>query len=46
MLTPNIIQLCDDDLENSKCKSINDFIKDDIVFYAGYFHKNDNSQYN
>ena len=46
MLTANIIQLCDDNLEIAKCKSRNDFIEDAIMFYAGYLHKDDNIQYN
>ncbi len=46
MLTPNIIQLCDDNIENAKCKSRNDFIEDAIMFYAGYFNKDDNIKYN
>ena len=46
MLTPNIIQLCDDNLENAKCKSRNDFIEDAIMFYTGYLRKDNNIQYN
>ena len=43
MMFPEIIKLCDDNLELSNTKSRNDFIEEAIKFYVGYLNTKHNN---
>ncbi|AGN24555.1 hypothetical protein K210_04760 [Erysipelothrix rhusiopathiae SY1027] len=45
MMYENIINLCDENLIKANVSSRNDFIEEAIVFYVGYLHKDDNTNY-
>ncbi|MDE8037452.1 hypothetical protein PT088_08165 [Erysipelothrix rhusiopathiae] len=45
MMYPKTIKLCDDNLDISNASSRNDFIEQAILFYVGYLHKDDNTDY-
>lgn len=43
MMFPEIIQLCDNNLELANTKSRNDFIEESIKFYVGYLNTKHNN---
>ena len=45
MMSPEIIQLCDDNLELANVKSRNDFIEEAIKFYVSYLNTNHNAEF-
>lgn len=46
MLYPQIIKLCDDNINLAEAKSRNDFIEKAILFYVGYLNSKNNEFFN
>ncbi|CAM3642449.1 hypothetical protein [Erysipelothrix anatis] len=45
MMFPEIIQLCDDNIELANVKSRNDFIEEAVKFYVGYLNTEHNTSF-
>ena len=45
MMYPEIIQLCDDNLESANVKSRNDFIEESIKFYVSYLNTENSTSF-